>query len=188
MIGIYLQSLVRETTSAQGADVSAVSFLGPILVFLVVVIVLTAILTKIKILGENIWVNVFVSLFIAGIFVVVDSIRDFLLNVIPWFAVLLMAIFFILVLATFINADDVPGKFLIWVFLIVMIVVFVIVGVKVFAGSVVSYLPGNYYSHDADPEVLVFTNWFYSPSIFGAFWLIITAIVVSIVLVKFGGA
>ena len=170
-----------------GADVSAIGFLAPVLVFLIVTIVLTALLKKTKILGENIWVSIFISLFIAAIFVAFDSLRELLLSVIPWFAVLLIALFFILILTTFACSDGVPKKFLLWFFLIGIIVVFLVAGIKVFGGSISSYVPGPYYGYNANPQLFLFFDWFYSPQILGAFWLIVAAITVSWVLIKFSG-
>ncbi len=184
MIGIFLQNLALQ---GQGADVSGLGYLAPILVFLLVVLVLALILKKTKVIGENPWMTMFISLIMAIIFVTANNIRELILNVIPWFAVLLIALFFILLLTTFVSADNVPKKLLVWAFLIAMIFVFFFSGVKVYASTLGSYIPGPYYGQDADPQVLLFFDWFYSPGIIGAFWLIMATVVVGGILIKFGG-
>jgi len=180
--------IMTDVATSAGADVSAVAVLAPILAFLVVVIVLTAILNKSKILGDNIWISVFVSLFIAAIFVTFTSVRDLLLTAIPWFAVLLMALFFILVLTGLMGkTEDIAGKGLGWFFVIVLIAVFLIAGIKVYASTIGVYVPGPFYGFDGDPQILAFTDWFYSPPVIGAVGLIIAAVAVSFVLIKFSG-
>jgi len=163
MLGIFLQTATRQ------ADVSAIGFLGPILVFLIVFIVLTAVLQKLEILGENVWVSLFVSLFVSAIFVTITSIRELLLTAIPWFAVLLIALFFILALVKFMGQDEVIGKGLGWFFVIVLVLVFVFAGIKIYAASIGSYIPGPNYGVDADPDLIFFFDWFYSPPVIGAF-------------------
>ena len=183
----YAGEVGRQAGQTGQADVSAIGFLGPILAFLVVVIVLTAVLQKSKVLGDNVWVSVFISLFVSAIFVTVTSVRGLLLTVIPWFAVLLIAVFFILVLTTFVSEDGVPKAFLVWLFIIVMVLVFLFAGINIYAGSIGSYVPGPFYGLDADPDLLIFFDWFYSPPVIGAFWLIVAAVVVGWVLIKFSG-
>ena len=82
----------------QVADVGGLGFLAPVLAFLIVAIILGALLKKTEILGNNPWTSLIVALGISAIFVSVASIRSLVLDVIPWFAVLLLMLFFLLVL------------------------------------------------------------------------------------------
>ena len=184
MKSIFLQNLVLR---GQQADISALGYLAPILVFLLVVLVLSLVLKKTKILGENPWMIMFISLIIAFVFATISNVKELVLNVIPWFAVLLIALFFILLLTTFASADNVPKKLLVWTFLIAIIFIFIFSGIKVYASTIGSYIPGPFYGQDADPQVLFFLDWFYSPSVIGAFWLILAAAIVGWILIKYSG-
>lgn len=178
----------NELMNATNAvDLSGVTFLAPILAFLIVIIIMFALLKKSEILGENDWINVFISLFVGAIFVGINSVRELVLNVIPWFAVLLVAIFVIMALLGLMGkTDDVLGKGLGWFFVIVMLGIFVISGIKVFSESIVPYLPGPFFGvgSGVDEQLLFFFSWLYSPEVFGAVALIISAIAVSFVLIK----
>ncbi|PIN89139.1 hypothetical protein COU60_04715 [Candidatus Pacearchaeota archaeon CG10_big_fil_rev_8_21_14_0_10_34_76] len=168
----------------QVADVGGLGFLAPVLAFLIVAIILGALLKKTEILGNNPWTSLIVALGISAIFVSVASIRSLVLDVIPWFAVLLLMLFFLLVLTAFMGKSDMIGKKLGWFFIIAMIVIFFVVGINVFAGSILPYLPGPTFGFGGEPKYLIFFDWFYSPRISGAFWLIVSAIVTGWVLVK----
>ncbi|MCH7536198.1 MAG: hypothetical protein IH948_10745 [Bacteroidetes bacterium] len=174
------------TLHIQAADVSAIGFLGPILAFLVVVIIVFALLRKSKLLGGNAWIDSFVSLFVGGIFVALAGATDVILSVTPWFAVLLMALFFIMILVGLIGKTDIVGKGLGWVFIIVLLVIFVAATVNVYSGDVGHYLPGPFYGAGGDPQVLFFLDWLYSAPVVGAIVLLIAAAIVGTVLIKFG--
>lgn len=188
MIFAFLQTAGAVARQSQ-ADVSALAYLNPIFAFLVVAVVIFAILRKSGLLGDHVLLDVIVALFVPAIFITVPGVSDLILSVIPWFAVLVMALFFILFLASFVgNADDIAGKGLALVFIILLAIVFIVAAVKIFSGSIFTYLPGPMYGvGDADPDTLYFLDWFYSPPVFGAFWLIIAAIVVGVILVKTSG-
>jgi len=123
-----------EATTSAGADVSMIGQLAPVFAFIIVFVLAFALIKKSKILGEHVIFDLLISFIIAIVFASVTGVREIVLSVIPWFAVLLIALFFVLILTTFACADDVPKKFLVWLFLILMIVVFLIAGIKVFAG------------------------------------------------------
>lgn len=178
MVGIFYQVAV--------ADVSAVTYFAPILAFMVVFALMFALLKKSKLLGENTFIQIFISFLIATIFVIAGSVRQVVLNVIPWFAVLLLALFFILMLAGFIGkSEDFIGKKMGWLFIAALIFIFIISGVKVFSGVLWPYLPGPAFGSGAsDPELLFFLSWLYSPRVVGALLLIGAAALTSWVLVR----
>src|SRR3990172_9377480 len=88
-------------------DLSLIQNYLPILSFLLVFTVMFAVLAKYKILGESKFVNLFVSFLVATIFVGLTSARDYVAFVTPWFAVFVIAVFFLLVISGF--AGKVPA-------------------------------------------------------------------------------
>lgn len=171
------------------ADVSAFVYFAPILAFLIVFAIMLAILNKTKLLGENIYIQLFFSFVIATIFVTATSVRQLVLNVVPWFAVLLIALFLLMALVGFMGdgGKGIIGKGVGWVFVILLIIIFLVSGVKVFSSTVGPYIPGSPTAGTGDPTLTTFFDWLYSPQVTGAFLLIIVAALVSWVLVKSGG-
>ncbi|MEK6846806.1 MAG: hypothetical protein AABY16_01420 [Nanoarchaeota archaeon] len=170
------------------ADVSAFAYFLPILAFLIVFAIMLAVLHKTKLLGENIYVQLFFSFVIATIFVTATSVRQLVINVLPWFAVLLIALFLLMVLIGFMGKTDVMiGKCFGWIFVIFLIIIFLISGVKVFSGTIGPYIPGSTTAGTGDPTLTNFFEWLFSPRVGGAVLLIIVAALVSWVLVKTGG-
>ena len=170
------------------ADVSAFVYFAPILAFLVVFAIMLAILHKTKLLGENMYIQLFFSFVIATVFVTATSIRQLVLNVLPWFAVLIIALFLMMALIGFMGKTDaMVGKGFAWVFVVLLILIFLVSGVKVFSSSIGPYIPGSPTAGTGDPTLTNFFDWLYSPRVAGAFLLLIVAALVSWVLVKSGG-
>ena len=192
-LGLFLQTeryagYVASTAPSQ-ADLTGVSYLLPIFAFLVVGIIAFALLRKFKMLGDYPFIDALVALFISAIFVTAVGVRTLILTVIPWFAVLLFALFCILMLVNFIGKSDIAGKGMGWFFVIMMLLIFVVAAIKLFAGTIFPYMPGPAFgsSPNSDPQLLYFFSWLYSPRIAGSLWLIVAAIAVSWVLIKFSG-
>ena len=172
------------------ADVSSFVYFAPILAFLAVFGIMIAVLHKTKLLGDKIAVNIFVSFVIASIFITAGSVRQLVLNVIPWFAVLLIALFLIMVLVQFMGKNDaVMGTGLAWVFVVLLIIIFVVSGVKVFSKSLEPYLPTATYEDVSrgDQGLVNFFSWLYSPRVKGFLLLIGVAALVTWILVRKGG-
>jgi len=170
---------------ADVVDISFINYFAPILAFLLVTIVIAAILIKTKLLGDNKWVQVFVALFIASIFVSVAGARQYVLNIVPWVAVLIVALLLVFLIVGFVGkplADMHKGIGV--VFLILFGIVFVVAGFFVFSEVLVKYIPGPSYGVGASPEGLYFTNWLYSPRVMGAIVLVVLSAIVAWVLVK----
>ena len=109
------------------ADVSSFVYFAPVLVFLVVFAIMVALLHKTKLLGENMYLQIFFSFVIATIFITASSVKQLVLNVIPWFAVLLIALFLIMALLGFMGKTDIgKSRGLSWVFIILLILVFLV--------------------------------------------------------------
>jgi|TARA_Y100000310_G_scaffold192951_1_gene192877 hypothetical protein len=166
------------------ADVSAIAYFAPILSFLIVFVLMFALLTKTKVLGEEKFIHLFVSFLIATIFVTAASVRQLVLDVVPWFAVFIVALFFILILSGFMGKSDLIGKGVGWVFILLVIVLFVVSGIKIFSITFTPYLPGPSYGVGGDSNMLFFTDWIYSSRVLGAALLLGIAALVSWVLVK----
>jgi len=169
------------------ADVSAITYFAPILAFLLVFVLMYAVLRRTEIVGESNFILLFTSFLIATVFVTAGSVRQVVLSVVPWFAVLLLALFFVLVLAGFIGkTEDIAGKGLGWVFVVGLILIFLVSAIKIFSSTFSPYLPGPYFGAGGDPQTLFFLSWLYSPPIVGAILLLGVAAVVSWVLVRKG--
>lgn len=172
------------------ADVSSFVYFAPILAFLAVFAIMIAILHKTKLFGDKMPINIFVSFVIASIFVTAGSARQLIVSVIPWFAVLLIALFLIFVLVQFMGKTDaVMGKGMAWVFVVLLIIIFVVSGVKVFSNSLAPYLPTATVEDvsEGDPTLVYFFSWLYSPRVKGFFLLVAVAALVTWVLVRKGG-
>jgi len=81
------------------------------------------------------------------------------------------------------------GKGIAWVFVVLLIIVFVVSGVKVFSNSLAPYLPSATYEDVSygDPTLVNFFSWVYSPRVKGFFLLIGVAALVTWLLVRKGG-
>lgn len=163
------------------ADVSAITYFAPVAAFLIVFLVSFAVLLKSKILGEssNRWVLVFISLSIASLFVAVGSIRQYVETIAPWFAALLLSLFFLLVLLGVSGHKHdklIPALGI--VFMVFAFLIFLVSGVVLFSDSLAPYLPGVSY------EGNLFTDWLYSPAVIGAVILIFISSIVAWLIVK----
>jgi len=164
-------------------DVTAITYFAPLIAFLLVWVVMFAVLNKFEVLGENKFIQTFVSLLIAVIFVSVAGVREYVLTVTPWFAVLIISVLFILALTGFVGTTESVKKGVGVVFLILLVIVFLVSAVVVFSGVIGPYLPGTSLG-GGDTEIVRFTDWLYSPRVAGAIILIVVSALVAWVLVK----
>lgn len=116
-------------------DISGLSFFMPLFGFLLVFTIMLALLLKTKLLGENKFVNVIVSFIIAIIFATMTNVREYVQNVTPWFVVLVIALFFILIIVGLSQQkiSDIMKPWFVWVFIVVLILIFLIAAVTVFS-------------------------------------------------------
>lgn len=154
-------------------DISGMAYFTPIASFIFVMAIMYALLMNTKILGGNKFIDVIVSVIIALIFATMASSREYVEKVTPWFVVLVVALFFILVIVGLsqqkITEVIKPG--FVWVFIIVMIVILLGFAINMFSSvnAVFSQIQ----------------NFFINQAKFaGALLLIAVAAVVSWVLVK----
>ena len=155
-------------------NLEGVSYLLPILNYLLVVIIGFVIINKSKIV-EQPWLQIFISLIVATIFITALGPSNFVLSITPLTAILFVCLFFALLLVGFVGGDLVKN----WTrpigigFFILLILVFIISAIFVFR----PYYQGN-------PTLSVFWNWVTSSSVAGAIMLMVVAAAVAFVLFK----
>ena len=152
------------------ADLSLIQDYLPILSFLLVFMVVFAVLAKYKILGESKFVNLFVSFLVATIFVGLTSARDYVAFVTPWFAVFVIAAFFLLVISGF--AGKVPEGLTKGI------------GVIAVIGLLIVFLVSAYFTFSSAPFVVRIADWASEPRIYGTLILVALSALVSWVLIK----
>ncbi|MEM4230702.1 MAG: hypothetical protein QXF25_02405 [Candidatus Pacearchaeota archaeon] len=121
----------------------AVNVLGllyfmPIFSFLFVFVIVYALLKKTQVLGDNDFMNALVGVIVATAFITASSARTYVETITPWFAVLIVAMFFILAVIGFSQQkiEGAIGKNIMIGFVFVLILVFFFSGVKVFSSGV----------------------------------------------------
>lgn len=151
-------------------DVSGLGYLLPIFGFLFVFIIVYATLNKTKIIGEVKFIQLLVSFIIATVFVLTVQPKEYILSIIPGFAVMIVVAFLILVLTGFIG-DGVKGMAggIGNAIVVIMMIIFIVVAYMVFSASIDSFISGV--------SGL-------SPKILGAAVFIVISALVSWVLVK----
>jgi len=155
-------------------NISGLGYFMPLFGFLFVFLIVFALLTKTKILGDQKYVNILISSVIAIIFATMSSVRDYVQTVTPWFAVLAIALFFILLLVGLSQkkVDDIVKPWFVWVFIVLLIIIFLVSATVVFSDTM-----SNFYSQLGD----YITNY---DRIVGGAVLLIVAIVVSWLITK----
>ncbi|MFH1425801.1 MAG: hypothetical protein ABIG28_03700 [archaeon] len=167
------------------ADPTAIAYFAPIAAFLIVFLVVYAILAKTKLFEESKWFNIFLSLFIATIFVSAGGAIKYIGAIVPWFAVLLVSLAFLLAFTGFVGKPAMDmNKGIGIAFVIILGLVFIISGFIIFSSAIFPYLPGPGFGSGDNLETTIFLDWLYSPRVAGAILLIIISALVSWVLVK----
>ena len=163
-------------------EVAGISYFAPLLAFLIVFIIVFALLNKTKILGEEKFIQLFVSFLIATIFVSAAGVRDYVLTITPWFAVLAISLFFVLFIMGFVGKQaDFMQKGVGITAIIVLVIIFLVSGFIVFSGAILPYLTGG----GDNPLINYFIGQgVYSSRGFGALLLLVISAVVSWVLVR----
>ncbi|MFH1308062.1 MAG: hypothetical protein ABIH72_04375 [archaeon] len=158
---------------ANMVDVSGLEYYMPIFSFLFIFVIIFALLAKTKLLGENKFINLIISFVIAIIFTLITSIRSFVETVVPWFAVLIVALFFVLMIIGFSQKkmEDMMKPGLAWVFIALLVIVFLVAAIVVFPGTL-------------EPLYDDFTDWTDSGGIAGGILLIIIAAIAAWVVAK----
>lgn len=164
-------------------DVSGVSYFLPIFGFLVVFVIGFIVMVKAKV-TENVWIQVLVALLIATMFVSFAGARKYLENVVPWFAVVLVSMFLLLMMAGLFGKFSEgmmkgAGVF----FLIILFLIFIVSAFLVFSSYISPYIPWSE-SYQTTPASSNFVDWIAQPRVGGAIVLVVVSILVSWVLVS----
>ena len=163
-------------------DISGIYFFMPVFSFLFVFVIVYALLAQTKILGENKFVHLLISFIMAIIFMSFSANRLYVETIIPWFVVLLVVVFLVLLIAGLSTKklDGIMTTNFAWAVIIILIIIFLIAAIRVF----------NPVLH---PELLItggedgpgiIGQIFGSSSIAGSILLIIIAAVVAWVITK----
>lgn len=163
-------------------EIAGISYFAPLLAFLIVFVVVFALLNKTKLLGEEKFVQLFVSFLIATIFVSAAGVRDYVLTITPWFAVLVISLFFVLFIMGFVGKQaDFMQRGVGVAAIIVLVVIFLVSGFVVFSGAILPYL----FEGGDNPLINYFIGQgIYNSRVFGALLLLVISALVSWVLVR----
>lgn len=115
-------------------DISGIFFFMPIITFLFVFLIVWSILAKTKLLGESAWTNLFVGLIMAVIFISFSSLDLYVRTIIPWFVVLFVCVFLVLLLGGLATKDlgKFMGNWMGWISVILLVIIFLVSAIKVF--------------------------------------------------------
>lgn len=120
-------------------DFTPFSEVLPLLTFLVVFILIFAVLNKTKVV-ENAFMQLLIAFLLSTIFITAAGAREYVEAVTPWFAVLLVCLFFIMAVMGFVGKDvDFMKKGIGGAFIGVLILAFVISGVLIFSTGLRPY-------------------------------------------------
>ncbi len=119
-----------------GADISSVGYFLPIISFLFIFVLVYAVLKKTGVLGDNNGISIFISLILASFFIVNANMVEFVEYSSSWFVVFVVCLFFIMIFLAFIGKDSLKlfseNKGVAWASVAVLIVLFLVSGVRVF--------------------------------------------------------
>jgi len=116
-------------------DITGIEFFLPVFSFLLVFLIVYAILAKTKIIGDNKFVNVLVGFIVAVFFLSFSSLELYVRTITPWFVVLFMIVFFVLLIAGLStkNLDWLMDKKVFgMIVIVVLIIIFLVAAIRVF--------------------------------------------------------
>ena len=115
-------------------DIAWLGYYLPIFGFLLVFTVMFAILAKTKILGDSAGTNLIVSFIFAIIFVSFSPGVRYVGTIVPWFVILILALFFVLMIAGLSQKelDKFMNPKLAWAFIGILIIIFLWSAIVVF--------------------------------------------------------
>ena len=154
----------------------------PFLAFLFVFVVSYALFSKTRVLGESQVTNVLVSFLIAVMFLVNPPATKFTLATIPWIAVLMVVLLFILMILTMVRGkieDIVQSQIVALILVAAILLVFLAAAVNVFGPLIASISAGNLNPVEGTAAQFVF-----NPALAGAAILIVISLVSYYFLIK----
>jgi hypothetical protein len=166
-------------------DISGINFFMPILIFLFIFVILYAILAKTKIIGDNKFVHLLISFIISIVFMSFSSINLYVKTIIPWFAVMVVIVFFVLVVAGFSTKswDKIMTPAFAWVVIGILIIIFLLAAIRVF-NPVFHPDLGITEGNGNQSLIQQISSFLVSSNIAGGILLIIVAIIISWILTK----
>jgi len=137
-------------------DLTGLGTFVPVFGFLLVFVVTYALLSKTKLLGENKFVHVLTSFAIAIIFLVSANAIEYVRVVTPWFAAFIVSLLFIGLIVGLMGKESLDKVFkpgFAWFIVIVLIVIFLVSAVYVFADVINKYM-GEPKAFLVQPQIL----------------------------------
>ena len=165
-------------------NISGIYFFMPVFSFLFVFVVVYAILAKTKVLGDQ-RVNLLVSFVMAIIFMNFSSMQLYVETMLPWFVVLIISLFLVLVIMAFSTKD--VGKMMTpafaWVMVAILVIIFLISAIKVFNPV---FHPEYGVVSGSSPQIISQIRGIFDNQAGGSILLLVVAAVVTWVLVRKG--
>ncbi|MEM3075006.1 MAG: hypothetical protein QW727_03655 [Candidatus Pacearchaeota archaeon] len=139
-------------------DISWLAYYMPIFGFLFVFTVIYAVLIKTKVLGEgNPFVNLLISFIFGIIFISFAPGVNYVQTIIPWFAILIISLFFLLMIAGFAGkTEDIVKPSVAWGFIGILIIMFLWSAIIVFNPFIQPYIDKFLYSERVYGAILLF--------------------------------
>src|SRR3989344_1227023 len=115
-------------------DITGIYLFMPIFSFLFVFLIIYALLIKFKILGDSQFVNLLISFVISIFFMSFSGVDLYIRTLIPWFVVLLVCVFLILLIGGFASGkiESIQRNATMWISVGILIAIILIVAIKVF--------------------------------------------------------
>ena len=129
-------------------DLTWLSYYVPIFGFLFVFTMIFAVLAKTKILGESPFVNLLISFIFGIIFVTFVPGVIYVQTIIPWFVILMISLFFLLMIVGFSQKeiDSFMKPWIAWLFIGLLVVIFLWSAIVVFNPFLGGYVSRFYNS------------------------------------------
>ena len=164
-------------------DISGLNFFMPVFSFLFVFVIIYALLAKSKIIGESKFVLLLISFIIAVIFMSFSSLELYVQTILPWFIVLLIVVFLVLMIGFFVTKDfsKIVKPGFTWVVVGILILIFLIAAIRVFNPV---FHPDLGIASGEGTSMLEQLRGYMGGGIVGSIILIVVAIVVAWVITK----
>ncbi len=164
-------------------DISGIYFFMPVFSFLFVFLIVYALLANTKLLGSSNFINLLISFIMAVIFMSFSSLDLYVKTIVPWFIVLLVCIFLVLLLAGMSTKD--LGKIMTtkfaWFMIGILIIMFLIAAIKVFNPI---FHPDLIITSGEGTSLIEQIKGYSGGYIFGSLLLVVIAIAVSWILTR----